>query len=93
MANLDTIVFKVEWSWEDVILCMVGEERKAFWGLPLAMQNRVIGECNHTLHKCMESGIMNGWNDVLRVAIDEAKVPETIKRMESKLRGAGSSAR
>ncbi len=79
---LDSLVFEVEWTWRDVMDCMSEEDRKRFLRLPSEMQSKIISLSAHGLRKCMESGMMHGWVDVMRASIDEVGVVSFIKSME-----------
>jgi len=77
--NLNEVIFETKITVEDLIACMDEQVREKFNSLPTAKQQELIDKHSRLIGKGIESGLMDDWTYISRVAMDSAGLTNEIE--------------
>ena len=87
-ADLNRVIWKNEWCWLDAISTLDEESKEAFMSLSEKEKKELMDECEHSIEKGMEYGIMEYWGEVMKTAVQESgligSIREIIEEKENK---------
>ena len=75
----NTVVFRTQWSWHDVLSVLPRELRDAFNNATKEEQEKIVDYFTHALKKGLEGGIMHDWVLVMEGAIDFSGLRSALK--------------
>ena len=76
-------IFQTKWVWDDVMAVVHAMDKEAFTvfhEFDYEDQNDIAEEVHDDLGKCFSYGIMDGWTEIMQVAIDESGLIKAIRR-------------
>lgn len=77
--GLNRVLYKIKWTWHDVVDCMSNEFKDAFMSLTDDQREVLMKKYERSIQKGMEAGIMSDWDIVMETAIENSGLIEELK--------------